>query len=184
VLDFAGNWAIGGVANVTYHGYSDDGEIVLDGTETFTHLLSPATYAASLAVSGKHTGSLSASGPFFAEPPASNGSVVSVLDGYELTGYPPFGACPTALPAVAALSVVANVVAVSATSASLDVAVNADIRGDVRPVRDAVVQSASAAARTDLSGHATIVVPRGTALVVRATAGNTFSPGTVTMGPI
>ncbi|MDB4988627.1 MAG: hypothetical protein JWN04_3805 [Myxococcaceae bacterium] len=185
-LSLSGAWPASGSTSVRYQGYSDDGAVVLDGSETLDHTTETATYSADLTVSGAHSGSLRASGPFFALPPAQSGSVESSFDGQQRAGYPSFGSCPTLLPAVTPLIVVSKLAGKSELEATLDVMVSADVRGDRRPVRGALVSvpRAGVTGTTDVTGHASLVVPRAVMLMVTASAGSTFSSAAVSVSAL
>lgn len=90
-LAFDGNF-VSGTYTVTYHGYTDDGRMILDGTESMknTSIVSTASYDVDLTVSGDHTGSMK--GSFTLDGKKLQGSVTSVLDGQQLS-WPP-AACP------------------------------------------------------------------------------------------
>ncbi len=86
-IAFTGGFVTGRYA-VTYRGYSDDGEHVLDGTEVFDSpmIVSDATYTVDLTVSGAHAGSMK--GGFTLTGKDLQGEVTSVLDG-QRTSWPP-----------------------------------------------------------------------------------------------
>jgi hypothetical protein len=74
--------------SVTYTGFTDDGDLVLDGTEVITNEGGPTgslTYDADLVVSGGHTGYLRAIGVAGTAAGGFTGTVESDLDGHTVT---------------------------------------------------------------------------------------------------
>jgi len=190
-----GGLLIDGEYSVRYDGYSDDGRSFVTGTEMidtpgFGQLLAHNT--ADLRITGEHTGSMKADFHMGrnAGTPGAYGHVAAELDGYKLEGdIPKLGPCPTKLPKRSPLTVAATARKAAGGRTAVRVTVTADAapdvqtaagRGDRRPVARATVRVAGRTARTDARGRATIVLPavkRG-AQRVRATAGDTFTPGT------
>ncbi|HWI70763.1 MAG TPA: hypothetical protein VNT55_02325, partial [Baekduia sp.] len=173
-----------GTFSVVYDNYSDDGASFLSGTESISTPgfgTLPATSTANLKLTGKHTGSMTASFSIGRKDgiPSASGGVDATYDGYRLKGdIPALGACPTKLPAKQPLKL-----AVRAAGGVLRVTVTADSAprfhardgfGDVRPVAGAVVRAGGATATTDARGRATLHASGAT--TVRATAGDTFTP--------
>ncbi len=71
--------------SITYTDFSDDGEWVLDGTETISNAGGPTgsvTYEADLVVSGDHTGYLRATGVDGTASDGFTGQIVSEVDGH------------------------------------------------------------------------------------------------------
>jgi hypothetical protein len=75
-----------GAIEVSYDGFSDDGEWVVDGTESSTYdggLVGGCEYRADLRVSGGHEGTLRADARI--SPGSIDGTIVSTVDGRELS---------------------------------------------------------------------------------------------------
>jgi hypothetical protein len=73
------------VIEVVYDGFTDDGEWIIDGTETTRSvdgLLGEASYVADLVVSGDHEGYLRADATFGAS--GIDGTIESEVDGRRL----------------------------------------------------------------------------------------------------
>lgn len=180
-VTYAGNVAAGNYVAV-YNGYSEDGENFLDGSVVATG--GPTTainYAVNLtstdaagAVTGGTTGALQfmskqPAAPAGEPPSNKSGNLTSTYKGQTAAPLPDVGPCPDSLPKPSPLSV-------KATRNGQQVLVNvtADVYGDVRPVRRAVVSLGGHQAKTDDLGNA--VLNSTGASLVTAQAGDTFLP--------
>jgi hypothetical protein len=88
-IDNAMTSAIQGSLEVVYEGYSDDGELVLDGVERIRIpilVLVGAEYEVDLRLSGIHSGSMRGAVTYDFAADVNSGEVVSELDGRVLTG--------------------------------------------------------------------------------------------------
>jgi hypothetical protein len=166
-------------STATYQHYSDDGRTFVDGTMTITGS-SPWHIVAAIVVSGAHTGALNAdltvdNSTSAAHPlPTKSGSYVAVYDGQTAPALPTLGACPGQLPRRTPLRA-------SALRAGrrLTVTVTADIAGDVRPVRRAVVRVGGRRAVTDARGRTVVVTSRANRARITVSAGDTFTAVTL-----
>ena len=87
ILPFPGFAFLGFRASVEYFDYSDDGRIVLNGTELSCHVQLQGPWQASVDVSGCSQGSLEADLQLQFFAPAQ-GNIVSELDGERFEGVP------------------------------------------------------------------------------------------------
>jgi hypothetical protein len=77
------------VVEVSYHGFSDDGAWVIDGTERADRRGGTTTYTADLTLSGRHEGFLRADAVISLA--GIEGEITSSVDGRQLTLPPPDG---------------------------------------------------------------------------------------------
>ena len=189
-LEFRGFYFLGR-HSVRYRNYSDDGRTFLDGTETIDGSdpgapedwlgeiqrgQAPGRYDVDLRLSGEHTGFMKSKGLFFQTPPTPSAPVVAEFDGHRVTGPPRYGACPDRLPTVTPLRVRSRR-RLTRGSAVVSLRVAADVWGDERPVRGAVITAGGRRVRSDGAGRARVVLRRSRRTarrVIRVTAGDTF----------
>jgi hypothetical protein len=141
----------------------------------------PGRYHVDLRLSGEHTGFMKSNGLFFQTPPTVSAPVVAKFDGRRVTGPPPYGACPDQLPRVQPLQVRTSR-RLTRSTGILSMRVTANVWGDVRPVRDALITAAGRRVRTDDAGRARVVLPRPRRTArqaIRVVAGDTFVPRTL-----
>ncbi len=182
-VTYAGNVAAGNYVAV-YDGYSEDGENFLDGTVVATGGPTAAiNYAVDLSSSdaaGAVTGSTSGALQFMArqpappagEPPSTkSGNLTSSYKGATAAPLPDVGPCPDSLPKPSPLRVLAV-----RNGNQVQVSVTADVYGDVRPVRHALVSLGAQQVKTDDLGKALLTASSTSPSVVTATAGDTFLP--------
>jgi hypothetical protein len=176
-IAYSGNLAAGSWSAKFNH-YSADGKTYVDGTYGVTSANSGSywTIKASIAVSGKHRGSLNAdlvvnngASPL----PAKSGTFNAVYDGKTAPQLPQLGPCYKRLPRKSKLVLKARTQD-GPGNRRIAVTVKANVYGDVRPVRGARVKAGGDRATTDAHGHAVLRVAG--ARTVRVTAGDTFKP--------
>lgn len=183
-VTYAGNVAAGQYTAV-YNGYSEDGENFLDGTAIATG--GPTTfinYSVDLTSSdaaGVVTGGTSGALQFMSKQPAApageppsnkSGNLISTFKGKTAAPLPDVGPCLNSLPKPSPLTAKAV-----RNGTQVQVNVTADVYGDVRPVRHAVVSLGGQQAKTDDLGNA-VLTATGASLVI-AQAGDTFLPAQV-----
>ena len=106
------------------------------------------------------------------EPPSNkSGNLTSSFRGKTAAPLPDVGACPNDLPKPSPLTVKAV-----RNGTQVQVNVSADVYGDVRPVRRAVVSFGGQQAKTDDLGNALLTATAASPSVVMAAAGDTFLP--------
>lgn len=182
-VTYAGNVAAGNYVAV-YNGYSEDGENFLDGTAIATGgpttLLNYSVDLTSTDASGAVTGGTTGNLQFMfkqpaapaGEPPSNkSGNLSSSYKGVTAAPLPDVGACPDSLPKPSPL-----IVKAVRYGSAVQVNVTADVYGDVRPVRHAVVSFGTQQAKTDALGNAVFTASATSPSRVTAKAGDTFLP--------
>jgi hypothetical protein len=181
----------GGTADIAYSGdlaagswsarfnhYSADGRSFVDGTYAVTSTNSGSywTIKADIIVSGKHSGSLHAdlvvdngASPL----PAKSGIFNAVYDGKTAPPLPQLGPCYKRLPRKSRLILKARARG-GPGDRRIAVSVRANVYGDKRPVRGALVRAGGHRARTNARGHAVLPVDGQGRRSVTAVAGDTF----------
>lgn len=180
-VTYAGNVAAGQYVAV-YNGYSEDGENFLDGTAIATggpttainYSVNLTSTDASGAVIGGTTGALQfmskqPAAPAGEPPSNKSGNLSSTFKGKTAAPLPDVGPCPDSLPKPSPLIVTAT-----RSGTQVRVNVTADVYGDVRPVRHAVVRYGTQQLKTDDLGNAVLAADSSTR--VQASAGDTFLP--------
>ena len=187
-VTYGGNVAAGAYS-ATYNGYSEDGENFLDGTVAVTG--GPTTainYSVNLTSSdaaGASTGSANGNLQFMFKQPAApagdppstkSGNLSATYKGVTAAPLPDVAACPDSLPRPSQLILKAE-----STGNQVTALVTANVYGDLRPVRRAVVSLGGVQVKTDDEGRAALPAMNTASMVVTATAGDTFLPASTTI---
>jgi len=166
---------VSGSTNVTFDHYTDDGRTFVDGTMSGGNpdpTMMPWTLKADVTVTGAHTGRLRADlvvDNNHKPLPAKTGTFAATYDGKAAPPLPELGQCYSRLPKPTPLTVQAR-----AAGGRVRVTVTADIAGDRRPVRGAVVRVGARRARTNGAGRATLSGIGSGRHTITASAGDTF----------
>ena len=169
------------VAAVQYLNYSDDGETVLNGSETALNpfALVNGSWLADLRVSGRYRGSMQAR--VFSLQKQLYGQVRSDYRGVAASGLPDAECQPESLPAPQ-LQIAYE--PGGADELRLRITARPVSDDSDRPVRGVQVSTGSASALSDDSGRVRLPLPAGKAAVeIRAEAGG-FRPLALSLGPI
>lgn len=188
-VTYGGNVAAGAFAAV-YNGYSEDGENFLDGTAIATG--GPTTllnYAVNLTASdaagntiGSETGNVQfmskQPAPAVGEPPSTkSGTITATYRGQTAKPLPDVGPCLDSLPKPSRLILTAE-----RSGATVVATVTANVYGDLRPVRHAVVTLDGQQLKTDALGKAIFSPPpSASTTLITAAAGDTFLPAQTTI---
>ncbi|WP_181792704.1 hypothetical protein [Streptomyces sp. WELS2] len=188
---------LGGAFSVQYHGYSDDGRYILNGTQTVTGsvtaLVTIQDDLTATDAAGNQAGFLKASLQYRQIAPApqngepgvqKTGTVSSSWLGEHAEGLPEVGPCPDTMPRPAPLALSTTAQA-GPDGTVVTSRVTADIGGDTRPVQGATVRIGLLHARTGPDGTAVLTLPAGQQSGdVTASAGDTFLPARAPVPPV
>jgi hypothetical protein len=182
-VGYSGN-VLAGSWSETYSGYSDDGADFVSGTVAISSAVEEGSYSSHLRLSGAHSGSTNTDMSFAG---SAQGQGQSSYDGHTVSGPSAEqlggGACPDLQPKPPVL----ELAAASVGGGAYRVRVTASIAGmgpgeadtDIEPVYHATLQLGDATVYTDANGEA--VVKAGADHTLRASAGDTLAPASLTL---
>lgn len=170
---YAGMLGKGASTTVTFEHFTDDGITFVDGVMRGASVNRKWQLTSDVTVSGRHTGKLTMDLVIDndAKPlPTKAGTISAVYDGRTAPPIAELAPCYSALPKPSPLRL-----NLTRRGGLIDVVVDADVYGDVRPVANAVIAFGSQRVRTDRRGRAVLRIEHGATGSISASAGDTFN---------